>query len=79
MAKTRTAGLTAKQALGDYLKRSSSLKAEQDREYKAMVTKTARLRELRLAKEAADKETASRAAPPPRRPRAQRIKPSRPT
>jgi hypothetical protein len=37
----------------------SSLKIEQKREYEAMVSKTAHLRELRLAKEAADKEAAA--------------------
>src|SRR5262245_46067495 len=41
------------------MKRASSLKQEQDREYEAMVLKTTRLRELRLAKEAADREAAT--------------------
>ena len=39
-------------------KKEESFKLEQEREYEAMVAKTARLRELRLAKEAADKEAA---------------------
>ena len=39
-------------------KREASFKWEQEREYEAMVAKTARLRDLRLAKEAADKEAA---------------------
>lgn len=34
-------------------KREASFKSEQEREYEAMVSKTAHLRELRLAKEAA--------------------------
>ena len=40
-------------------KREASFKSEQEREYEAMVSKTAHLRELRLAKEAADKEAAA--------------------
>lgn len=38
--------------------RESSLKLEQEREREALEQKTARLRELRLAKEAADRKTA---------------------
>jgi hypothetical protein len=41
------------------MKRAASLKQEQDREYEAMVLKTTRLRELRLAKEAPDREAAT--------------------
>jgi hypothetical protein len=37
-------------------KRETNFKWEHEREYQAMVSKTAHLRELRLAKEAADKE-----------------------
>jgi hypothetical protein len=37
----------------------SSLKIEREREYEAMMSKTAHLRELRLAKEAADREAAA--------------------
>ncbi len=40
-------------------KRESTLKLEQEREHDAMVEKTTRLRELRLAKEAADRESAA--------------------
>ena len=40
-------------------KREASFKWEQEREYEAMVSKTTHLRELRLAKEAADKEAAA--------------------
>ena len=39
-------------------KREAIFKSEQEREYEAMVSKTAHLRELRLAKEA-DKEAAA--------------------
>ena len=44
--------------LNETMKRKASFKWEQEREYEAMVSKTAHLRELRLAKEAADKEAA---------------------
>ena len=45
----------AEALLNQSKKREASFKWEQEREYEAMVAKTARLRELRLAKEAADK------------------------
>lgn len=44
-------------------KREESYKLDRDREHMAMVSKTARLRELRLAKEAEEREAAA-AAPP---------------
>jgi hypothetical protein len=47
-------------------KRESNFKLEQQRESEALALKTARLRELRLAKEAAE-ESAAAAAPPARR------------
>jgi hypothetical protein len=50
-------------------KRDSDFKLEQEREREAMVLKTARLRELRLAKEAEERKTAVptlRAARPPK-------------
>ena len=47
-------------------KQESTLKLEQEREHDAMVEKTARLRALRLAKEAADREAAAVAAATPR-------------
>jgi hypothetical protein len=43
-------------------KQESTLKIEQERERDAMVEKTARLRALRLAKEATDREAATAAA-----------------
>jgi len=53
---TRT---SAESLLFQSMKRASSLRQGQDREYEAMVLKTTRLRELRLAKEAADREAAT--------------------
>jgi hypothetical protein len=56
-------------------KRESSFKLEQAQEHEAMMLKTARLRELRLAKEEEDKRLQEAAPPPasrpdkPRRPR----------
>jgi hypothetical protein len=47
-------------------KPDSTLKVEQEKEHDAMVEKTARLRALRLAKEAADREAAAVAAATPR-------------
>jgi hypothetical protein len=44
----------------------SSIKLEQEREHDAMVEKMARLRALRLAKEAADREAAAARQPRPR-------------
>jgi len=54
-----TARRSAEALLNQSKKREASFKWEQEREYEAMVSKTARLRELRLAKEAADKEAAA--------------------
>ena len=50
---------SAEALLNQSKKREASVKWEQEREYEAMLSKTARLRELRLAKEAADKEAAA--------------------
>jgi hypothetical protein len=47
-------------------KREANFKWEQEREYQAMVSKTAHLRELRLAKEAADKAEALATASRPK-------------
>ena len=52
-------------------KPDSNFKVEQEREHDAMVEKTARLRALRLAKEAADREAAA-AAPATPRPKSRR-------
>src|SRR5262249_48964079 len=49
----------AEALLNQSMKRETSFKLEQEQEYEAMVSKTAHLRELRLAKEAADKEAAA--------------------
>jgi hypothetical protein len=64
----------AEALLGQRTKREQSLKLDQEREHEAMVQKTARLRELRLAKEAADKEAA---AASPAQTTARRTKPRR--
>jgi len=45
--------------------RDAKARKEKEKEQEAGVLKTARLRELRLAKEAADKEAAKAAAAPP--------------
>lgn len=63
----------AEAMLNQSKKRESSFKLDQEREHDAMVQKTARLRELRLAKEAADRETA--ALKPAARPKARRAAP----
>jgi hypothetical protein len=52
--------------LGRTQKREASFRLDQEREYESMVLKTARLRELRLAKEAAEKEAKASAPPAPR-------------
>ncbi len=62
----------AETLLNQSTKRASNLKQEQTREYDAMVLKTAKLRELRLAKEAADKEAAAAQPAPQRTPRSKR-------
>jgi hypothetical protein len=56
-------------------KREQTFKLDQEREHEAMMLKTARLRELRLAKEAED-EKLKVAAPPsaPRAPKPRRSK-----
>ena len=65
-SRSSAARRNAEALLGRTQKREATLKLDQEREYDAMVLKTARLRELRLAKEAADKE-AEASAPPARR------------
>jgi hypothetical protein len=80
MNKNRTgisaARRNAESLLNQSMTRDSSLKHEQQREYEAMVLKTAKLRELRLAKEAADKKLEATAAPS-KRSKPQRAKPRR--
>jgi len=49
----------AEALLNQSKKREASFKLEQEREYEAMVSKTTRLRALRLAKEAANQEAAA--------------------
>ncbi|MFO7478172.1 MAG: hypothetical protein R6X03_07495 [Methyloceanibacter sp.] len=71
MSKTTTRSSAARRnaeaLLGRAQKREASFKLDQEREYEAMALKTARLRELRLAKEAADK-AAEVSTPPVSRP-----------
>jgi hypothetical protein len=55
-------------------KRESDFKLEQQRENEALAMKTARLRELRLAKEAADGSAVATNPPPARRPKPRRSK-----
>ncbi|HUU26126.1 MAG TPA: transcriptional regulator [Methyloceanibacter sp.] len=64
----------AETILSQSRQRQQSFKADQERERDAMMEKTTRLRELRLAKEAeekavADAEASAPAAPKPRKPR----------
>ncbi|HXG78276.1 MAG TPA: hypothetical protein VNJ31_02910 [Methyloceanibacter sp.] len=58
--------------LGKAQKRETNFKLEQEREYEALARKTARLRELRLAKEAAENESEPKARPATRSPKARR-------
>jgi hypothetical protein len=56
-------------------KREQTFKLDQEREHEAMMLKTARLRELRLAKEAAESENKPQpSAPAPRPPKPRRSK-----
>ena len=56
-------------------KREQTFKLDQEREHEAMMLKTARLRELRLAKEAAENENKPEpSAPAPRPPKPRRSK-----
>ena len=55
-------------------KRESDFKLEQQRENEALALKTARLRELRLAKEAAEQSATAAAPSPARRPKPRRSK-----
>jgi hypothetical protein len=64
----------AEALLSQSQRREANFKLEQEREYQAMVSKTARLRELRLAKEAADQEAAATASPRSAKPRRTRQK-----
>jgi hypothetical protein len=79
MTKTRdglsAARRNAETLLNRSMRRDSNLRQEQDRKTEAMADKTARLRELRLAKEAEEKLAAPAAAPAkPRRQKPRRSK-----
>jgi hypothetical protein len=69
-SRSSAARRNAEALLNQSMKREASLKLEQEREYEAMVLKTTRLRELRLPKEAADKEAAE--SPADSRPKGRR-------
>ena len=64
----------AEALLNQTKKRESDFKLEQERESEALALKTARLRELRLAKEAADRSATVTSPPPARRPKPRRSK-----
>ncbi len=57
----------AEMVLNQSQTRQDTFRQEQKRAHDAMVEKTARLRDLRLAKEAADKEAAASAPPAPKK------------
>lgn len=65
-SRSSAARRNAEALLSKTQKREASFKLEQDREHEAMVLKTARLRELRLAKEAAEEKLAASTPPSPR-------------
>jgi hypothetical protein len=74
-SRSSAARRTAEALLNKAQKREASFKLEQEREHEAIALKTARLRELRLAKEAEDAKLQP-AAPPsaPRAPKPRRSK-----
>jgi hypothetical protein len=67
----------AESLLSQSRKRDSDLKHEQQLEYEAMVLQTAKLRELRLAKEAAERKLEAAASPSKRPSKARAPKPRR--
>ena len=73
-SRASSARRNAEVLLGKAQKREANFKLEQEREYEAMMLKTARLRELRLAKEAAEKKAEASAPPAPRPPKPRRSK-----
>ncbi len=72
MSKFSSSGSSARRNAEALLKKSQrreeSFKLEQAQEHEAMMLKTARLRELRLAKEEEDRRSQAAAAPLPKRP-----------
>ncbi len=73
-SRASSARRNAEALLGKSQKREASFKLEQEREHEAMMLKTARLRELRLAKEAEEKTLQASAPPSAPRPRLRRSK-----
>ena len=78
MSKTSTRSSAARRnaeaLLSKTQKREATFKLDQEREHEAMVLKMARLRELRLAKEAAEKKPEASASPHSRPPKPRRSK-----
>lgn len=75
MRTSRTTRMTAAKRSGEVVRSQSqqhhnNLIRDQEREREAIAKKTARLRELRLAKEAAEKKEAALKPAPAKRPRA---------
>jgi hypothetical protein len=70
-SRASSARRNAEVLLGKAQKREASFKFEQEREHEAMMLKTARLRELRLAKEAEEEaiQAAAPSSPRPSKPR----------
>jgi hypothetical protein len=70
-SRTSAARRNAEALLSKSQRREASFKLDQEREHEAMALKTARLRELRLAKEAAEAKLAvsTPASPRPVKPR----------
>lgn len=73
-SRSSAARRNAEALLSKTQKRETSFKLDQDREHEAMVLKTARLRELRLAKEAEEKKLEASTPPTPRPPKPRRSK-----
>jgi hypothetical protein len=63
-SRTSAARRHAEALLSKAQKREQTFKLDQQREHEAMMLKTARLRELRLAKEAEDEKLKTTAPPP---------------
>ena len=65
-SRSTAARRNAEAILGNAQKREASLRLDRERENEAIALKTARLRELRLAKEAADRKLEASVPPAPR-------------
>jgi len=65
-SRSSAARRNAEALLSKTQKREATFKLDQEREHEAMTLKTARLRELRLAKEEADRKLEASVPPSPR-------------